>query len=283
MHPIGTCTPGGCLDGAADRRGARLGDLPPLRHRLDVARLAGRGLLGVPRRRARDRARHPGRGRRRQRGAVAAGRPEPATSSRPPTSTCSASRRPTPTGAWAPFSNFLPTNDVSAPGVGVYAAIAQGFDLTDGGQSTPTCDPLPGLAQPGWCQVDGTSFATPITAAAAAWVWSARRGLTRAPAGRRAARRRSPGHGRRCAASTCRFGFGLLDVARVAEVKAPAPDLLEPNGDVPMVTGQRRLRQAAARHPAGAASAARASSPRPTTRRTSRTSTGSRCRAAPSG
>ena len=34
----------------------------------------------------------------------------------------------------------------------------------------------PGLAQPGWCEVDGTSFATPITAAAAAWVWSARRG-----------------------------------------------------------------------------------------------------------
>ncbi len=101
------------------------------------------------------------------------------TSTRPRTSTCSASPRPTPTGAWASFSNFLPTNDVSAPGRRRLRRHREGLRHHGRRQATPTCDPLPGLAQPGWCQVDGTSFATPITAAAAAWVWSARRGLTR--------------------------------------------------------------------------------------------------------
>jgi hypothetical protein len=140
------------------------------------------------------------------------------------------------TGAWAPFSNFLPTNDVSAPGVGVYAAIPKGFDLTAGGAS-PTCDPLPGLAQPGWCQVDGTSFAAPITAAAAAWVWSSRHGLRAmqlADVLRAGARR---GHGQ-VAPYDVKFGFGIVDVTRSLQAKVPPADLLEPNGDIVMVTGK---------------------------------------------
>ena len=139
------------------------------------------------------------------------------------------------TGSWAPFSNFNPSNDVSAPGVGVYAAIAQGFDLAaDGGP--PTCDPLPGIGQPGWCQVDGTSFAAPIAAAAAAWVWSARRGLTSFQLADvlRAGARRGTGQ---VGAYDSHFGFGLLDVTRSLQAKPPAPDLLEPNGDIPMING----------------------------------------------
>ena len=46
----------------------------------------------------------------------------------------------TPTGRWAPFSNILPTNDVSAPGVGVFATIAHGFDLGAGADLRPGAD-----------------------------------------------------------------------------------------------------------------------------------------------
>ncbi len=140
------------------------------------------------------------------------------------------------TGSSAPFSNFNATNDVSAPGVGVYAAIAKGFDFAGGGV-TPTCDPLPGVAQPGWCQVDGTSFSAPIAAAAAAWIWSARRGLTPfqlADVLREGAR---PGHGQ-VGGFDAHFGFGLVDVTRSLQAKPPTPDVLEPNGDIPMINGK---------------------------------------------
>jgi hypothetical protein len=118
----------------------------------------------------------------------------------------------------------------------VYAAIAKGFDLTAGG-ATPSCDPLPGLAQPGWCLVDGTSFSTPITAAAAAWVWSARNGLKAFQVADvlRAGARRGTGQ---TTGFDVHFGFGLVDVARSLQAQVPAGDLLEPNGDVAMVAGR---------------------------------------------
>jgi hypothetical protein len=142
----------------------------------------------------------------------------------------------TPDGRWAPFSNYLPTNDVSAPGVGVYATIAHGFDL-----GAATCSPAPTPLASGWCRVAGTSFATPITAAAAAIVWSERPGLTalRVADVLRAGARRGVGqHGRR----DPRFGYGLLDVTRSLTVPAPSPDVLEPNDDIPMVKGTNGFR-----------------------------------------
>ena len=236
MHPIGKCTPGGCLDGAQVIAGLNWA----ISHHYDIVsmsfgspagayseylaiqRAIAHGILVVAA--AGNEAQSP------------PGDPNPYEYPAAYEHVLSVAASDA-TGAWASFSNFLPTNDVSAPGVGVYAAIAQGFDLTHGGQSTPTCDPLPGLAQPGWCEVDGTSFATPITAAAAAWVWSARRGLSAlqlADVLRAGAR---PGNGQ-VRDFDVRFGFGLLDVAGALRTKAPAPDLLEPNGDVPMITGR---------------------------------------------
>ena len=98
-------------------------------------------------------------------------------------------------------------------------------------------DPLPGVAQPGWCQVDGTSFSAPIAAAAAAWIWSARRGLTPfqlADVLREGARPgQGPGGG-----FDAHFGFGLVDVTRSLQAKPPTPDVLEPNGDIPMINGK---------------------------------------------
>lgn len=155
----------------------------------------------------------------------------------------------TPSGRWAPFSNILPTNDVAAPGVGVYATVARGFALGAGA----TCRPAPTPSGAGWCEVAGTSFSTPITAAAAAVVWSQRPGLTalRVADVLRAGARRGVGqHGRR----DSKFGSGLVDVARSLTVAAPSPDILEPNDDIPMVKGtngfpaERTILRASKRH-----------------------------------
>ncbi|MCL2787723.1 MAG: S8 family serine peptidase, partial [Micrococcales bacterium] len=61
-----------------------------------------------------------------------------------------------PTGARAPFSNTNPEThiDLVAPGVGIH-----------------------GWCQPGYCELDGTSFAAPFVSAAAALVMRARPGL----------------------------------------------------------------------------------------------------------
>jgi hypothetical protein len=234
VHPPGDCAPGGCIDGGAVVAGLdwaighhydivtmSLGSSQPVYAEfLAVERAIAHGILVVAA--AGNEAQDP-----------IGGNPLEYPAAYEHVLSVAASDA---AGAWAPFSNFNATNDVSAPGVGVYAAIAKGFDFAGGG-GTPVCDPVPGIAQPGWCQVDGTSFATPITAAAAAWVWSARRGLTAfqlADVLRDGAR---PGHGQ-VGAYDPHFGFGLLDVTRSLQTKPRAPDLLEPNGDVPMINGK---------------------------------------------
>ncbi len=233
VHPLGSCAPGGCIDGAEVVKGLdwaiaqhydivtmSLGSSQPVYAEfLAVERAIAHGILVV----------------------AAAGNeaqdpvdPNPLSYPAAYEHVLSVAASDS-TGSWAPFSNFNATNDVSAPGVGVYAAIAKGFDVAGGG--TPTCDPLPGATQPGWCQVDGTSFAAPIAAAAAAWIWSARRGLTSfqlADVLRGGAR---PGKGQSGGYDT-HFGFGLVDVTRSLQVKPLTPDVLEPNGDIPMINGK---------------------------------------------
>ena len=232
LHPAGACAPGGCIDSAEVIRGLdwaishhydivsmSLGSSQPVYAQfLAVQRAIAHGILVV----------------------AAAGNeaqdpidPNPVEYPAGYEHVLSVAASDS-TGAWAPFSNFNATNDVSAPGVGVYAAIPKGFDFSGG---AATCSPLPGLAQPGWCQVHGTSFATPITAAAAAWVWSARRGLTSfqlADVLREGAR---PGNGQ-TGGYDAHFGFGLVDVTRSLQVKPLKPDLLEPNGDILMINGK---------------------------------------------
>jgi len=138
----------------------------------------------------------------------------------------------TPVGGWAPFSNQSPTNDLLAPGIGVYAAVAAGFSLPQGF----TCSPAPTPTEAGWCQVAGTSFATPITAAAAAFVWSQRPHLKAAQVAAALRSGARPAVGQKTHRSS-RFGFGRLDVPRALVATAPLTDAFEPNGDIPMVRG----------------------------------------------
>ncbi len=113
--------------------------------------------------------------------------------------------------AAAAFSSRSPYVDLAAPGVDVTVATA---------------------SDAGWAAESGTSFATPIVAGAAAWVWTARPGLDNTQlfeVMRRSARDvGAPGH-------DDASGYGLLDVAAALRYQAPIRDPLEPNDDVPAV------------------------------------------------
>ena len=115
----------------------------------------------------------------------------------------------------APFSTIGPTVDLAAPGVGLVAAVPASHDPS--GYSS-------GL--------DGTSFATPLVSAAAAWVWTLRPTLdvtqlfdllrlTARDVG-------SPGF-------DLATGRGIVDIPHALAAAPPAPDPAEPNDDVDQV------------------------------------------------
>ena len=111
-------------------------------------------------------------------------------------------------GAVASFSSRSPYVDLAAPGVGILVASAIGGN---------------------WQPEDGTSFSSPIVAGAAAWIWTARPGLTASQVAeilRRSARDIGP-PGRDPAS-----GLGLLDVAAALALPAPVRDPFEPNDDI---------------------------------------------------
>jgi subtilisin family serine protease len=111
-------------------------------------------------------------------------------------------------GAVAPFSSRSPYVDLAAPGVSIIVASALGGN---------------------WQPEDGTSFASPIVAGAAAWIWTARPELKGSQVSeilRRSARDVPPA-GRDPAS-----GFGELDVAAALAMPAPVRDPFEPNDDI---------------------------------------------------
>lgn len=104
-----------------------------------------------------------------------------------------------------------------------------GADVAAPGEEIPVLDPEhPAEA----LSVSGTSFATPIVAAAAAWIWTASGGLdaTQVDALLRATARDVSRPGR-----DARTGAGLIDLAAAVGAAAPPPDPLEPNDDVSQV------------------------------------------------
>jgi len=121
----------------------------------------------------------------------------------------------------ASFSNANAAVDLSAPGEQVPVAVPLAFDTSDG-------------AADGITRADGTSFAAPMVAGAAAWVRTVRprlTGLQVADVLRDGARNL----GRR--GWDPDTGWGLVNVARAVTAHRPAIDPLEPNEDIPFVNG----------------------------------------------
>jgi hypothetical protein len=118
------------------------------------------------------------------------------------------------------FSSSNAAIDVSAPGQGVPVDVPLQFDA-DGTPDTLTL-------------ADGTSFAAPMVAGAAAWIWSARTDLTNgqlADVLRESAQDvADPGY-------DPQTGFGLVNVPRALAQKTPPPDPLEPNDEITFIDG----------------------------------------------
>jgi hypothetical protein len=124
-------------------------------------------------------------------------------------------------GRAAYFSNANAAIDLSAPGVGILTSVPKALD-TDGNQD-------------GYMQLDGTSFAAPMVAAATTWVRAARPSLTVDQLAQvvRISARDIDRKGWDPAT-----GFGLLDLRAALAQKAPLPDPMEPNEDIEWVDGR---------------------------------------------
>jgi Subtilase family len=106
---------------------------------------------------------------------------------------------------------------------------SSGTDIAAPGDSIPVLDP----EKPGeTLSVSGTSFSTPIVAAAAAWIWTLRGRLdsTQVDALIRASAKDvfTPG-------VDTRTGYGLLDIPAALWGAVPASDPLEPNDDIDLI------------------------------------------------
>ena len=116
------------------------------------------------------------------------------------------------TGNVAPFSSRSRYVDLAAPGTDIVVASALGKS---------------------WRPASGTSFSSPMVAAAAAWVWTVRPTLTAGQVAeimRRSARDLPP-TGRDLAS-----GFGMLNVGAALALPTPVADPYEPNDDIDQVS-----------------------------------------------
>jgi len=123
----------------------------------------------------------------------------------------------------ASFSSSSPGMDVVAPGEDIVAAV-------------PTS-----ISRAGYEFVAGTSFASPIAAAAVAWVWTARPELDASQVTevvRRAA------HDLETPGRDSRSGFGLLDLPTALSAPSPPRDTTEPNDSVDLIRKDGLLRRA---------------------------------------
>jgi len=123
-------------------------------------------------------------------------------------------------GQAAFFSNSNAAIDIAAPGEGVPLDTPVALD-TDGTPDGLTVD-------------SGTSFAAPIAAGAAAWVWSARPDLTNGQVAdvlrASAVDLGAPGYDNQT-------GFGLVSVSRALAERSPQNDPFEPNDEITFIDG----------------------------------------------
>jgi hypothetical protein len=118
------------------------------------------------------------------------------------------------------FSNQNTAIDIAAPGEGVPLDTPVALDA-DGTPDGITLD-------------SGTSFASPIVAGAAAWVWSARTDLSNGQVAdvlrESAVDIGTPGYDQQT-------GFGVVNVPKALTAPTPQDDPLEPNDDIAFVDG----------------------------------------------
>jgi hypothetical protein len=117
-------------------------------------------------------------------------------------------------GNVASFSNRSPFTDLAAPGVNVVAAVPTWKDPS------------------GYATLSGTSFAAPIVAAAAAWLWTARPALD---ATQVAAILHRSARDIGVLGVDQDSGWGLLDIPAALSLPAPIRDPQEPNDDIRFV------------------------------------------------
>lgn len=124
-----------------------------------------------------------------------------------------------PDGTVAPWSSRSSFVDLAAPGAQIPVA---------------TVDPATGAT--GWAPEDGTSFATPIVSAAAAWLWTVRPTLD---AGQVAQILRTTATDIGSPGRDPSSGYGLLDLPAALAAPTPAGDSNEPNDDADQVVPGR--------------------------------------------
>jgi subtilisin family serine protease len=120
-----------------------------------------------------------------------------------------------------------------------FSSTSQAVDLAAPGEAIPWQHPTDPAS---WGTANGTSFASPIVAAATAWVWTARGTLDKTQVFdlmRLSARDVSP------RGPDARTGLGLLDIPGALTRAAPAIDPLEPNDDIDHVKANGIFRLAA--------------------------------------
>jgi subtilase family protein len=137
-----------------------------------------------------------------------------------------------------PWSNANGSIDLAAPGEGVLTAVPYAFD-SDG-------------AVDGYTYADGTSFSSPMVAAAAAWVSQERPTLDNTQL-TELIRGSARDLGRRGWDPV--FGFGAFYLPFALTGRAPRRDYLEPNDDLEWVDGRRFQKRDAPVWPGGSATA----------------------------
>jgi hypothetical protein len=129
------------------------------------------------------------------------------------------------------------TNMIDGPSE--FSSSSPAMDLAAPGEQIPWQHPTdPALS----FTANGTSFASPIVAAATAWVWTARAGIEKTQLYElmRHSTRDIPPRG-----FDNRTGWGLLEIPRALTRRLPAIDPMEPNDDVDHVKAHGIFRSAA--------------------------------------
>jgi subtilisin family serine protease len=116
----------------------------------------------------------------------------------------------------APFSNASRALDLVAPGTNIRVAVPKAIDAV------------------GYRTASGTSFAVPIVAGAAAWIWTQRPELD---AGQVAELLRRSARDVGAPGFDFDTGWGLLDIPAALSAPAPRRDPSEPNDDIDLARG----------------------------------------------